>query len=61
MFCLPWRAPWRHVITEAQGVRIIVHYLQAHPERLYLPEHILVIEALRDAFPCPPASSRPQR
>jgi len=56
LFCLPPEG-----IRVGQGIRIIVHYLQSHPERLHLPEVVLAIEAFRDAFPCAPAASRPQR
>ena len=44
-----------------QAVRIVLRHLQMHPERLHGPGISLITEALRDAFPCPPAASRPQR
>jgi hypothetical protein len=56
LFCLPQEG-----IRVSQGMRIVVHYLETHPERLHLHQRVLVIEALRDAFPCGPAASRPQR
>ncbi len=56
LFCLPEQG-----IRVIQGMRIIVHYLETHPERLHLDQRVLVIEAIRDAFPCAPAASRQQR
>jgi hypothetical protein len=35
-------------------VRIILRYLQTHPERLHLYSTALAIEAMQEAFPCPP-------
>jgi Ssp1 endopeptidase immunity protein Rap1a len=49
-FCLPQAG-----IGTSQAVRIIVRYLESHPERLHLNQKDLLIEAFRDAFPCPPA------
>jgi hypothetical protein len=56
LFCLPAGG-----IRVIQGIRVIVHYLQTHPERLHLSEDVLALEAFRDAFPCAPAAARPQR
>jgi hypothetical protein len=44
-----------------QMVRIVVRYLEVHPAKLHLPAWDIVIEALHDAWPCPPATSQPQR
>ena len=55
-FCLP-----KEGIRVQQGVRVVVHYLDTHPERLQLKQRNLLIEAFRNAFPCAPAASRPQR
>jgi hypothetical protein len=52
IFCLP-----KEGIRVLQGVRVVVHYLETHPERLHLKQRNLLIEA----FPCAPAASRPQR
>jgi hypothetical protein len=41
-------------VNEARMVRIIVRYLETHPELLHLYDADLVIEAFRAAFPCPP-------
>jgi Rap1a immunity proteins len=35
-----------------QAIRIVVKYLNSHPEKLHKDAHILVVEALREAFPC---------
>jgi len=55
-FCLP-----KEGIRVQQGMRVVVRYLETHPERLHLKQRNLLIEAFRDAFPCVPAASRPQR
>jgi len=47
-FCVPESG-----IRIIQPVRIIVKYLEEHPEQLNLQEYWLVIGALGDAFPCP--------
>jgi hypothetical protein len=46
--CLP-----RQGISTDQATRIIVKWLQEHPERLHETPRILVFDALRSAFPCP--------
>jgi len=56
LFCLPTGAG-----RIEQLVRVVAHYLEAHPERLHLLQRDLVIEAFREAFPCTPASKWPQR
>jgi hypothetical protein len=49
VYCLPsFRTP------TSQIVRVVLAYLQTHPARLHLSHTTLVIEALRDAFPCTP-------
>jgi len=55
-YCLPPGG-----IFPSQGIRVVQKYLQTPPERLHLHHNDLVIEALHDAFPCAPATSRPQR
>jgi hypothetical protein len=39
-------------ITTGQAVRVVIKYLHDHPEQLHRDAHILVVEALRIAFPC---------
>jgi uncharacterized protein YoaH (UPF0181 family) len=39
-------------MTSGQAVRIVTKYLNARPERLHHDAHVLVIEALQEAFPC---------
>jgi hypothetical protein len=39
-------------IPMIQSMRIIVQSLQAHPESLHLNESVLVVAALKNAFPC---------
>jgi Rap1a immunity proteins len=39
-------------ITTGQIVRIVVKYLEEHPEKLHLNSSLLVLDALRQAFPC---------
>ena len=47
LFCLP-----EDMITKAEATQTVVNYLGAHPEKRKLHESILVIEALKEAFPC---------
>jgi hypothetical protein len=46
-FCPPKGAP---VI---QGIRVVVRYLENHPERLQDPFVALAYEAMSEAWPCP--------
>ena len=39
-------------IKTIQGARIVVKYLNEHPERLQAPDTRLVLMAMVDAFPC---------
>jgi hypothetical protein len=41
-------------VPPRQAIRVIVRYLQAHPERLHLARRELAVAALHEAFPCPP-------
>jgi hypothetical protein len=47
-FCLP------QGFTGAQGVPVVVDYLQAHPDRLDEDGHLLVFLALTAKYPCKP-------
>ena len=47
LFCPPER-----MITNADGARIVVDYLNAHPEQLHLDAGSLMFFAFQDAFPC---------
>src|SRR6266566_4334528 len=55
-FCLPGQR-----IVLIQAMRIVLNYLETHPERLHIEQSQLVLEAMGEAFPCTPAASRPQR
>ncbi len=46
-FCPP-----ENTINKAEATRIVVNYLRAHPEKRKQPESTLIIEALKEAFPC---------
>lgn len=46
LICLP--KEW----TTDQAVRIVVKWLNDHPERLHLNEGVLVMQAFQEAFPC---------
>jgi len=37
--------------TEAQGIRVVVAYLERHPESLHKRDTLLIYTALREAFP----------
>ena len=54
-FCLPAG------VEVGQTIRVLVRYLQAHPERLHWQGTPLVAAALGEAFPCAPPTSGPQR
>jgi len=45
-FCAPLE------VTVAQGVRVAVAYMEAHPDQLHLPFQGLVHDAFRKAWPC---------
>ncbi|MGZ4953504.1 MAG: Rap1a/Tai family immunity protein [Methylobacter sp.] len=36
-----------------QSIRVVLKYLEEHPEKLHEADAILAINALRKAFPCP--------
>jgi hypothetical protein len=55
-FCLPTGG-----IQVDQGVRILVRYLEMHPERLHLQLGDLLINAMQQAFPCPGPAPQPAR
>lgn len=42
--------------TNGQGIRIVVAYLNKHPERLHMDATTLVVHALHEAFPCTQAT-----
>lgn len=46
LFCPP------EEVNNGQSARIVIHYLDDHPETLHLPAYGAVINALSDAFPC---------
>ncbi len=39
-------------LQTSQGVRVVVKWLNDHPEKLHHDPSLLVINALRDGFPC---------
>ena len=39
-------------VTVIQAVRVVVNYLNAHPDELYQRDTTLTLRALRRAFPC---------
>lgn len=39
-------------LTTGQAVRVVLKYLNSHPETLHKPAKSLVVFALREAFPC---------
>jgi hypothetical protein len=40
-------------VTMDQMARVVVKYLQDHPERLHYMDASLVVNAISEAFPCP--------
>jgi hypothetical protein len=53
LFCPP--------LLPEQVARVIVRYLETHPNTLQESGTVLAVHALREAFPCAPAAARPQR
>jgi hypothetical protein len=45
--CLPSES------TMGQKYRVVVKYMNDHPEKTHLPTNVLVLEAITEAFPCP--------
>ena len=45
-FCLPAE------VTNGQIILVFVKYMEDHPEQLHKPANLLLVEALRKAFPC---------
>ena len=46
-------------VTPLQATKVVVKYMDAHPESLHVLGSALVAIALRDAFPCPTQSHAP--
>ena len=46
-------------VTPEQMVRVVVRYIEARPQRMHEAFFVLAIEALLDAWPCPPQQPRP--
>lgn len=46
IFCIPVN------VSTNQGIRVLVKYLQEHPEDLHLAKGKLALNAFADAFPC---------
>src|SRR5262245_42697920 len=44
-----------------QVARAIVRYVETPPDKRHYPGTFLAVHALRNAFPCAPAASQPQR
>jgi hypothetical protein len=47
-------------VAHEQSLRIVVKHLREHPQHLHLSGELLVIEAMRAAFPCPAPATPPQ-
>ena len=47
-FCLPAKEP----LPASQGLRIVVKWLNGHPDRLQQPKQVLITLAFKEAFPC---------
>ena len=44
--CIPNNAKW------GQRIKVVIKYLEEHPEKLHMHYAILLLEAMSDAFPC---------
>ena len=51
-FCIPEN------VNPAQLARVIVKYLENHPEKLHEEDIVLTVEALTQAFPCMPGKTK---
>ncbi len=47
VFCVP-----EGKVTRLQKIRVVVKYLEDHPEKLHEPPSVLITRALNEAFPC---------
>ena len=47
-FCLPPK----DALPASQALRIVVKWLNEHPERLHQPKQVLITLAFKEAFPC---------
>ena len=48
VYCMPTEG-----FSIAQARRVVIQWLEAHPQRLHEEARILIFHALADAFPCP--------
>jgi hypothetical protein len=48
IYCMPTEG-----FSIAQARRVVIQWLEAHPQRLHEEARILIFHALADAFPCP--------
>ena len=57
LFCKP------EGLKVEQAVRVVIRFLETHPEQLHFGAAVLITQALQEAFPCPspPAPPAPQR
>jgi hypothetical protein len=44
--CLPDKA------TTGEYLKVVLHYLDQHPNKLHMVYGVLILEALKDAYPC---------
>lgn len=54
-YCLP------DGVTQGQVAKVVVKYMDDHPEKLHLRAEILVINSLIAAFPCTPEPPMPKK
>jgi hypothetical protein len=55
LFCVPG------YVTRYDEIRVIVNFLQKHPERLNENQVWPAINAFTSTFPCPPKAQSPRR
>jgi hypothetical protein len=46
-FCIP-----KEVSFQKQLPRIVVKYFKSHPDKLHEPAAVLIVDAIREAYPC---------
>jgi hypothetical protein len=52
MFCLPSGTGFHSPLTGVQTVDLMMAYMQRRPDQRHKPTMLIVIEALKEAFPC---------
>jgi Rap1a immunity proteins len=52
MFCIPSGPGFHSPVTGVQTIDLMLAYMQRHPDQRHKPTMLILIEALKEAFPC---------